>query len=57
MEFSLSNSVKHSHWEANSHSACQEVPLLSWNPRFIAVFTRACHWSISWARWIHSTHL
>jgi hypothetical protein len=23
--------------------------------RFITVFTRACHWSLSWARWIQST--
>jgi hypothetical protein len=20
------------------------------------VFTRACHWTLSWARWIQSTH-
>jgi hypothetical protein len=23
---------------------------------FITVFTRACHWSLSWARWILFTH-
>jgi hypothetical protein len=22
---------------------------------FVTVFTEACHWSMSWARWIHST--
>jgi hypothetical protein len=24
--------------------------------RLITVFTRACHWSLSWARWIQSTN-
>jgi hypothetical protein len=43
--------------EANSsslRSASQEIPRL-YGIRFIAVFIRACHWSLSWARWIQST--
>jgi len=24
--------------------------------RFITLFTRFCHWSLSWTRWIQSTH-
>jgi len=41
-------------WEANSHSASQKVPVYgTW--RFITMFTRANHWSLSWVRWIQST--
>jgi hypothetical protein len=40
--------------EATSRSASQEIRLL-WKPKFIAVFTRARHWSLSWAKWIQST--
>jgi hypothetical protein len=25
------------------------------NPTFSPVFARACHWSLSWARWVQST--
>jgi len=25
-----------------------------WNQRFITMFTRAHHWSMSWARWTYS---
>jgi hypothetical protein len=41
--------------EANSYSASQEVPHISWNPRFITVFTTARHLSIAWARLIQPT--
>jgi len=42
--------------EANSHSTSQEIPSLLWNPKAnCRVHTRACHWSLSWARWIQST--
>jgi hypothetical protein len=34
-------------WESDSHSPSQEIPR-----RFITVFTRACHWPLSWARCI-----
>jgi len=52
----LTNSMEQSPFsEANSHSACQEITCLLWNPRFITVFTRVRHWSLSWARCIHST--
>jgi len=34
--------------EANSHSASQEIPKL------IIMFTRAHHWSLSWARCVQS---
>jgi hypothetical protein len=40
--------------EANSHLVSQEIPGPLWNRRFITVFTRARHWSLSWARWIQS---
>jgi hypothetical protein len=40
-------------WEANSHSASQEIPRLSWNPKVHC--TTARHWSTSWVRWIQST--
>jgi hypothetical protein len=42
-------------WEANSRSAAQEITAFYGNWRFITVFTKACHWSLSWARWILST--
>jgi hypothetical protein len=42
-------------WEANSHSASQEITRLSWTWRFRIVFTRSRHWSLSWARWIQAT--
>jgi len=40
--------------EAKSHSASQEIPRLLWTRRFIAVFKRALHYSLSWGRWIQS---
>jgi hypothetical protein len=40
-------------WEANSHSPSQEVPSLLWNLRFFTMFTKAHHWSLSWARRIY----
>jgi hypothetical protein len=40
-------------WDANSHSASQEIPCrILLNPN---VRDRARHWSLSWARWIHFT--
>jgi len=43
-------------WEANSHSASQEIPSILYETRrFITAFTRACNWSLSWARCIQST--
>jgi len=35
--------------------ADHEIPYLSWNPKFLTVFTRARHWSLSWVTWIPST--
>jgi len=32
-----------------------KFPTLYWTQRFITMFTRACYWSLSWARWIYST--
>jgi len=34
-------------WEAVGHSASQEILRLLWNTRFINVFTKASHWSLS----------
>jgi len=42
-------------WEANSHYASQEIPHIYGTQRFITVFTRACHRSVSWVRWIQTT--
>jgi len=30
-------------------------PLFMKTRMFIAMFTRACHWSSSWVNWIHSS--
>jgi hypothetical protein len=43
-------------WEANSHSASQEIPAFYVTWRFITVFTTARHQSLSWSTWIQSTH-
>jgi len=36
-------------WEANSHSAAQEITRLLWNPRIHYCVPRTSHWSLSWA--------
>jgi hypothetical protein len=41
-------------WEAASRSATQEFPTFYGTRMFITVFTRALHWSLSWARSIQS---
>jgi len=41
--------------EVNSSSASQQITRLLRNPRFITVFKRAHHWSLSWARFIQYT--
>jgi hypothetical protein len=41
-------------WEAASCATTQELPNILWNPKFIIVFTRTLHWSLSLARWIQS---
>jgi len=33
-------------WEADSHSAGQEIPRLLWGPPFITVFTGVLHWAL-----------
>jgi hypothetical protein len=45
----------HSPWEASSHSASQDISHFYGTGRFITVFTKACHCSLSWARCIQST--
>jgi hypothetical protein len=42
-------------WGAANCAALQELPSILWNPRFNTVFTRALHWSLSWAISIQST--
>jgi hypothetical protein len=42
-------------WEANSYTASQEISHILWNRKFIIVFTRGHHWSLSWARFNQST--
>jgi hypothetical protein len=41
-------------WVPNGHSASQEFPALYGTGKFINVFTRARHWSLSWA--VHPIH-
>jgi hypothetical protein len=41
--------------EANSHSTIQEILRLFGTRRFIIIFKRARHWSVSWVTWIQST--
>jgi hypothetical protein len=38
-------------WEAGNCAATQELPSIYGIRRFITVFTRALHWSLSWAQW------
>jgi len=47
-------SMEHSPWKANSRSAGQDILCKFWIWMFITIFTRAYHWSLSWARWNHS---
>jgi hypothetical protein len=49
----LSNSME----QADNHSTSQEIPRLLWDPKFITLFKGACHWSLSWARCIHSRNI
>jgi len=55
----ITNSMNQSpSWEANSCSASQGTPHLSWYLNvyyLITVYTRVSHWILSWARWIEST--
>jgi hypothetical protein len=37
-------------WEAANCAATQELPAFYGTRRFITMFTRAFHWSLSWAR-------
>jgi hypothetical protein len=46
------NSWKQSSGEADSFSACHRIPRIS---KFVAVFTRAYHWFLCWAKWVHFT--
>jgi hypothetical protein len=43
--------------EAASCAATKNFPAFYGSRRFITVFTRALHWSLSWARWIQSIPL
>jgi len=42
-------------WEADSHSASQEIPRLYGTWKFITVFTPVRHWSLYWSTRIRST--
>jgi hypothetical protein len=42
-------------WEATNCAATQELPAFYGTQMFITVFTRALHWSLSWAISIQST--
>jgi len=50
ISFNMSNSMEKSpSWDAKSHSV-KKLPTFYENRGFITVFTRVCHWSLSWAR-------
>jgi hypothetical protein len=42
-------------WEANNHSASQEITHLYEIQSFITIFTKAHHWSLTSAKWTQST--
>jgi hypothetical protein len=42
-------------WKATSCLATKEFCNILRNPNLITMFTRAYHWSLSWATWIQST--
>jgi hypothetical protein len=42
-------------WEANSHSASQEIPRLVWKQEVQYRVHKSRHWPLSWARWIQLT--
>jgi hypothetical protein len=48
----ITNSKELTPWNAASHTGTQEFAKMLWNPKCITVFTRALHWSLSWARLI-----
>jgi len=58
-KFVLTHSLTHSVeqdiiWKARSHSACWQISCFLYGTRrFITVFTKAYHWTQSWASWIH----
>jgi len=43
-------------WETDSHSLVKKFPAFYGTRRYITVFIRICHWSLSWTRWIQSTN-
>jgi hypothetical protein len=47
----LTNIMEQSPWEDNSASASERTLHVT-APKFITVLTKACHWSLSWARQI-----
>jgi len=40
--------------ETSNHSDSREIAEIHGNVRFSTVFTRFCHWSLSWSRCISS---
>jgi hypothetical protein len=41
-------------WESKSRWATEEFNNFDESRRFITIFTKVCHWFLSWARWIQS---
>jgi hypothetical protein len=52
----LSPSEHSPSWQSDGRSATREILRLCGARRFIAVFTRALHWSLSWVSSSHSEH-
>jgi len=44
-------------WEVDSRSAVQEIIYPSRRAKFVIVFKRFRHWTLSWVSWIQSTKL
>jgi len=52
VKYNFTNPVGQSpSWEANSHSASQEIPHFYGTQRFVSMFKTAYQWSLSWAKY------
>jgi len=52
---SITNSFEQNPWQANNHSASQEIPCISWDLEVHHHVHKNHHWSLFSARWIQST--
>jgi len=53
---SYSSEVQDILWKVDSYSACQRIATFLYGTwRVITIFTKACHWTLSWGSWIQFT--